>query len=185
MPKSKVNSVTFNREWRRDNGSSVFYFDITFDDGTQGQFGTVRREQSKFIIGTEVEYEIRGQNKRGQNTIDLVKEKPQFKSTYNDPTNNLKIAMSVCFSAAVDTAVMMKVEEPTEDDIRRIAIFYYKWVTDCPNERDVLSLRWNSLLNATKYMTLFENTNSKGIVETANVFYDNLENTTLPVHEAS
>ncbi len=181
MSKSKVSEVTFNREWRRTDGITIFYFDIKFEDGIIGQFSTNKREQTKFHINQEYEYLIKGQNKRQQNVIDLVKEdRPAFKSTYNDPGNNLRIALSVSLNAAIQTAVNLDMKNLTEEDIYAIAHNYYKWIVDCVNNRDTFSLRWNSLLNAVAYMPINDIKNSSGVIESAKEFYAIIEKMEMP-----
>lgn len=183
MPKSKVKMVTFNREWRHPEGGSVFYFDIEFEDGLHGQFSTNRREQDKFVIGTEIEYREKGTNKRGTAMVDIVKDKPEFKSKYNDPRNNIRIAMSVSLSAAIKTAISLEMKNITEDDIFSIAQFYFQWITEGLNDRDIFSLKWNSVLSAVEYMAVNEISTSKAVLESAKEFYKIIESINIKENE--
>jgi hypothetical protein len=180
MAKSKVTSILFNREWRRPEGGSVFYFDIKFEDGLEGQFSTNKKEQTKFTLHEEAEYEQKGTNKVGTKMIDTIRDKPQFKSTYNDPLVNVRIAMSVSLGAAIKTAINLGMKDITEDDVFAIANYYFKWITEGENSRDIYSLKWNSILNAADYMAMNEIQNSKGVLESAKEFYRIIENVQLP-----
>ncbi len=181
MPKSRVGSVTFNRAWDGPKGT-VFYFDITFEDGGVGQFSTIKREQTKFTIGEEIEYIIKGQNKRGQNQIDIVRDRPDFKkSTYNNPETNKQIAMSVAVGAAIETALALDMKNIGEDDIYTLAQYYYQWIIEGDNDRDKFSLKWNSILNACKYIPINGISTSKGVLESAKEFFRIIETTKVPV----
>lgn len=185
MPKSKVKTVTFNREWRHPEGGSVFYFDIELEDGMIAQFSTNKREQDKFPLNQEVNYREKGTNKRGTPMIDIVKDRPEFKSKYNDPRNNMRVAMSVSLSAAIKTAVNLEMQNITEDDIFSIAQFYFQWITEGENDRDLFSLKWNSVLNAVEYMAVNDISTSKAVLESAKEFYKIIESIELPTDEAS
>lgn len=176
MSKSKVQSVNFSRSWARDENTTIYYFDIKFEDGTSGQFGTVKREQDKFPLGQEIEYVIKGQNKRGDNVIDKVKPRPENKSSYNDPTTNRKIAMNVALSAAVKAATAFEMKNLTENDLAAIADYFYNWISSEDSHRDVMSLRWNLILTAVDAAHILNITSSKGIVETAEELWKAVEN---------
>lgn len=63
--KSKVDTATFNREWKGGKGT-IYYFDLTFENGDSGQYGGQSQEQTKFVIGVETEYTIeQKENARG------------------------------------------------------------------------------------------------------------------------
>jgi len=75
--KKTVKSVTFNREWQSNHGM-IYYFDITFTDGTVGQFSTNKMDQTKFEIGKEYNVSVeQKQNKHGAyNFINIILDKP-------------------------------------------------------------------------------------------------------------
>ena len=168
--------MTFSRSWARDENTTIYYFDIKFEDGTNGQFGTVKREQDKFPVGQEIEYVIKGQNKRGDNVIDKVKPRPENKSTYNDPETNRKIAMNVALSAAVKAATAFDMKNLTENDLAAIADFFYQWITAKDSHRDTMSLRWNLVVTAVEAASILSITSSKGIIETAEELWKSVDN---------
>lgn len=179
--KKTVKTIIYNREWRRPDGNSVFYFDITFEgDNETYQTSTNKKEIDKFKIGQEYEVEEKGTNKVGTKMVTPMRDKPQFKSTYNDPLVNVRIAMSVSLGAAIKTAINLGMKDITEDDVFAIANYYFKWITEGENSRDIYSLKWNSILNAADYMAMNEIQNSKGVLESAKEFYRIIENVQLP-----
>ena len=54
--KATVTKATFNRTWNGVNGD-VHYFDVTFDNGDYGSYGTKERNQTAFVVGQQAEYE--------------------------------------------------------------------------------------------------------------------------------
>ena len=59
MAKSKVTKVAFQREWKNPSfNTTVYYFDIEFEDGTKGEFSTNKKDQNKFLVGESYNYEV-------------------------------------------------------------------------------------------------------------------------------
>jgi len=57
----KIESVQANGTWQTGDGSKTFYkFEVSFTDGTVGEYSSIHKEQNKFEVGTETDYEYYG-----------------------------------------------------------------------------------------------------------------------------
>lgn len=66
IKKIKVAEVTFNREFKPEGRTfTLFYFNLTTEDGEKGEFSTNAREQKKFLVGVEYEVEVTEKSNRG------------------------------------------------------------------------------------------------------------------------
>lgn len=54
---AKVDVVTFKKEFTSQYGT-LYSFEVKFNNGDTGFYNSKTKDQSKFVIGTEVEYEI-------------------------------------------------------------------------------------------------------------------------------
>lgn len=57
MKTAKVDVVTFKKEFTSQYGT-LFSFEVKFNNGDTGLYNSKTKEQSKFIVGVEVEYEL-------------------------------------------------------------------------------------------------------------------------------
>lgn len=79
-----VKSTSYSRSWDSPNGT-IYYFNITFNDGQSGEFSTIFEDQNKFIIGET--YNVKSTIKKNQygkdyTFYDIDKE---FKKRYDGP----------------------------------------------------------------------------------------------------
>lgn len=104
---SKPTKITFNREWNGPSGT-IYYFDIEFEDGTSGQFGTTKREQNKFFIGTEVTYsKEEKQSPRGSYfKIDKVNTDGGGGGNYGSRKSDPKTERSIMANVALECALV-------------------------------------------------------------------------------
>lgn len=104
---SKPTKITFNREWNGQNGL-IYFFDIEFEDGTVGQFGTTKREQDKFVIGTDVTYtKEEKQNQRGTwYKIDKVKQDTGGGGYSGNRKSDPKTERSIMANVALECALV-------------------------------------------------------------------------------
>jgi hypothetical protein len=122
---SKPTKITFNREWNGPSGT-IYYFDIEFEDGTVGQFGTTKREQNKFFIGTEITYsKEEKQNQRGSYfKIDKVNIDGggggSYGSRKSDPKTERSIVANVALECAMSVIHKMKLESSVTKDLSSV-----------------------------------------------------------------
>jgi len=57
MKTAKVDVVTFKKEFTSQYGT-LYSFEVKFNNGDTGLYNSKTKDQNKFIVGTEVEYEI-------------------------------------------------------------------------------------------------------------------------------
>ncbi len=57
MKTAKVDVVTFKKEFTSQYGT-LYSFEVKFNNGDTGLYNSKTKEQSKFIVGVEVEYEL-------------------------------------------------------------------------------------------------------------------------------
>lgn len=146
--KSKVKSVTFSREWKNPAGRTFYYFDIEFENGDKGQFGTIEKNQTKFVVGQEHQYQETKKNNKGVPVYDVIKEQQR---SYNDPKNNKNMARSVCQSVAVE--LFLANGKPLNiDSVKIVGKALAAWVTAGPNNRDEYSLKWNAMMRSQKLL---------------------------------
>ena len=138
MPTSIVKTVTFNREWQHPGtGSMIYYFDISFEDDTEGQFSTNKKDQNKFLVGQEYEYLT--ETKSGGKGDYLFINKPKAeqgsspvpsKKWKRDPKVRKLIMAQSCDDYALEMidamAVLDKVQAP--EDVFRLGEKFYEWV---------------------------------------------------------
>lgn len=108
----KTTQIEFNREWEynhkdkdgKDTSTMIYYFNITLDDGTTGEFSTNKREQTKFEEGKSYDITIEVKtNTRGEyNKIDIKKEPYKGGNKY-DPEVQAQIVRSVAIECAINT----------------------------------------------------------------------------------
>ena len=126
---STPSQIVFNRSFDGQNGK-IFYFDIEFADGNNGQFATTKEAQTKFTIGKEVKYTLTTEtNKRGNyNKIDIAKE--EFKGGKGgyrasgggskSPEVQASILASVCLDMANVVADKMNLHENINKDLKAL-----------------------------------------------------------------
>ncbi len=120
--RSKPREITFGRSWDGPKGT-IFYFNIQFEDGIAGEFSTTKREQTKFVIGTEVLYSYEDtSNARGPFVkIDLVKE------TYTgggggkkSPEVQRSILANVCLDCAINAIYNLDLADKAKPDLKNV-----------------------------------------------------------------
>ncbi len=148
------------RFYKDKHGSTNYDFWITFENGDEGKAsgrteGKFRFEPGEEVLYTKAVYD----DKPDAKPFILIKKisKPFTKTTsstsYNDPINNKRMAMGVAQQATIEMLEILKVE-PTMDMIKNITTAFFKWITFKDNNRDILSARWYSLIEAVKTIGL-------------------------------
>ena len=137
IKKSKVKSVQANGTWEGKFGM-MYKFEVAFDNGDVGEYSSKSKEQTKFVIDQEMEYEfIDGHFPK----VKPVYQKPDFASNgvsggYKKDDNvqkmivkqsSLKSAVDYCSGGNCSTS-----------DVLRVAQEFVDWVMEDkkPNENN-------------------------------------------------
>lgn len=131
MKTAKITASSFVREWTGANGT-IYYHDITLDNGDSGSVGTKEKNSPKIAIGETVTYNIEGKEFNGKMNynIKLVAPAPSFNkgggSSYSNPANQQEIRKSV----ALNNAVQFKkdVKGATAQEVLATADIFLKWL---------------------------------------------------------
>ncbi len=113
MKTAKVDVVTFKKEFTSQYGT-LYTFEVKLDNGDSGLYNSKTKEQSKFVVGTEVEYEIETKsNDRGSwNVIKPVAAQKSFGGGFGKsaPKNENSIIAQSSIKASVELICAGKVE---------------------------------------------------------------------------
>ena len=127
IKKSKVTNVQANGTWEGKFGM-MYKFEVSFENGDNGEYSSKSKDQNKFVIGEQIEYEyIDGRFPK----VKPVYAKPEFTSNsfsggYKKDDNvqkmivkqsSLKAAVEFCNSSTCGV-----------DDILKIAQQFTDWV---------------------------------------------------------
>jgi hypothetical protein len=131
MKTAKITASSFVREWTGANGT-IYYHDITLDNGDSGSVGTKEKNSPKIAVGETVTYNIEGKEFNGKMNynIKLVAPAPSFNkgggSSYSNPANQQEIRKSV----ALNNAVQFKkdVKGATAQEVLATADIFLKWL---------------------------------------------------------
>ena len=119
---SKVSAVQASGSWEGNYGV-MYKFEVSFENGDTGEYSSKAKDQTKFVIGKEVEYTYMG----GQH--------PKVKPVYNapasgggftpNPERDLKIVKQSCLKAAVELCTNDKI---TLKQVLQTADKFVQWV---------------------------------------------------------
>lgn len=125
---SKPTKITFNREYKTDNGV-IFYYTILIDE-KEFYFSTNKRDNLKFQEGVEVEYEIvpNKKDKRGLDKIDVKKNDSFKRGTYSIEEQN-KSSRTTAFNAQTEYLILFKDTDKTTDLRKKEFLnIFFNWI---------------------------------------------------------
>lgn len=76
MKEGKIISCEFQKEWTSGNGSTIYYHNITLDNGDSGSIGTSSKLPEKIHVGAVLKYSIEITD-RG-NKIKAINDAPSY-----------------------------------------------------------------------------------------------------------
>ena len=127
-----VESVQQNGTWSTKDGSKTFYkFEVSFDDGTVGEYSSIHQEQNKFEVGATLDYEYIGGK--------FPKIKPVYAKPsvpYGKPSGSfgksddvqVKIVRQSMLKASVDFWAIDPKLKPTIEDVMKTAERFVQFV---------------------------------------------------------
>tara|TARA_R100000808_G_scaffold20598_1_gene44515 strand:+ start:53 stop:580 length:528 start_codon:yes stop_codon:yes gene_type:complete len=133
IKKSKVTNVQGGGTWSPNNNpDKIFYgFEVEMENGDIGQYSSIKKEQDKFIVGQEVEYEfIDGRFPK----VKPVYQKPGFsggsKGGYTD-ADKMRMAKSVAIKSA---SIFYQQRDVKKEVIKAFADFCYDYIVEGNDE---------------------------------------------------
>lgn len=130
MKTAKITACTFVREWTGATGT-IYYHDITLDNGDSGSVGTKEKNSSKIAVGETVTYNIEEKEFNGRKSynIKLTAPAPTFTKGgggYSNPGNQQEIRKSVALNNAVQFLKDQKGAKA--QDVLVTAEVFLKWL---------------------------------------------------------
>jgi hypothetical protein len=130
MKTAKITACTFVREWTGATGT-IYYHDITLDNGDSGSVGTKEKNSSKIAVGETVTYNIEEKEFNGRKSynIKLTAPAPTFLKGgggYSNPGNQQEIRKSVALNNAVQFLKDQKGAKA--QDVLVTAEVFLKWL---------------------------------------------------------
>lgn len=127
--KSKCTKCEFNREKESQHGM-IYYFNVEFENGDKGSYGAKDKDDPKFKVGEESEYDITEKDFGGAIFYNI---KPIYKNNggfSNGQTNQKGIFACSALNRAVDYVVGTKGKDATIEQVREYTHKFYELLTD-------------------------------------------------------
>lgn len=96
MAKSKIKSIEFKSEWANPKGGVVYYHEIEFENGDNGQIGT--KEKNSLKVGDEFEYTLTATDKGNK----IKREMSTFGKAYNKVANDQSRETGMMVGASIN-----------------------------------------------------------------------------------
>ncbi len=131
MKTAKITACTFVREWTGATGT-IYYHDITLDNGDSGSVGTKEKYSAKIAVGETVTYNIEEKEFNGRKTYNIKLTAPAPASFskggggYTNPGNQQEIRKSVALNNAVQFVKEQKGAKA--QDVLVTADVFLKWL---------------------------------------------------------
>lgn len=118
--KGKPTKIDFNREYTPPGKSTIYYFDIVWENGDKGQFSSAKKDQTKFQVGVEVEYvvEVKTSPRGEYNFYNIVKDQTPFGKRKWDPEASKRIRKTNLLRNSGIFAAGMN--EPVDEYLRKL-----------------------------------------------------------------
>ena len=131
MKTAKITACTFIREWTGATGT-IYYHDITLDNGDSGSVGTKEKNSAKIAVGEVVTYNIEEKEFNGRKSYNIKLTAPAPTSFskggggYSNPGNQQEIRKSVALNNAVQFWKDQKGAKT--QDVLSTAEVFLKWL---------------------------------------------------------
>lgn len=124
---SKCIKCDFSKEANTDYGV-IFYFNVAFENGDSGSYGSKSKDQPKFKVGETYDYDIITKDFNGMEFFTI---KPFYKKggDFNNTYDNKKgIFACSALNRAVDFEVGAKGKDASIENIKRNATDLFNWL---------------------------------------------------------
>ena len=132
IKKSKVINVQGGGTWSpKDDPTKIFYKnEVEFENGDIGEYSSIKRDQDKFVVGQETDYQYIAHEKFPR--VKPIYQKPQSfssngsvgKGGYTD-ADKMRMAKSVAIKSA---SIYFQQREGKLNDIKKYADFCYDYI---------------------------------------------------------
>ena len=125
IKKSNVSAITPNGSWEGKYGL-MYKFEIEMENGDIGEYSSKSKEQTKFIVGQETEYEYIDGAYPKIKPVNTFNAKPNYSSNkdtvqeYIIKQSSLKVAVDLCIAQGIYN----------QEDIINRANAFTDWVLD-------------------------------------------------------
>jgi len=125
---SKVKNVQSSGTWdtKKEPIKTYYKFEIEMEDGNIGEYSSIKKEQDKFVVGQEMDYEYDGGRFP---KIKPIYTKSNFtggsKGGYTD-ADKMRMAKSVAIKSA---CIFLQQKEVKKEDVKAFADFCYNYIT--------------------------------------------------------
>ena len=127
IKKSKVTNVQSNGTWEGKFGL-MYKFEIEMENGDIGEYSSKSKDQDKFVLGQEVDYEFVGGNFP---KVKPVYQKPGFGGFKEDPNRQKLIIRQSSLRSAVE---YLKGAEASLEEVFEEAEKMINWVNEKPKQ---------------------------------------------------
>lgn len=125
--KSKVTSVQSNGTWEGSYGT-MYKFEVSFENGDTGEYSSKSKDQNKFVIGHETEYEFTDGKYPKVKPVYNPPTGGSFNKFNNDPNRQKMIVKQSSLKVASDLCIANK--KTDLDSVFNVAEQIVAWVMD-------------------------------------------------------
>ena len=132
--KSKVTNVQSNGTWEGSYGT-MYKFEVSFENGDTGEYSSKSKDQNKFVIGHETEYEFTDGKYPKVKPVYNPPSGGSFNKFNNDPNRQKMIVKQSSLKVASDLCIANK--KTDLDSVFNVAEQIVAWVMDDKPIQDV------------------------------------------------
>lgn len=171
---SKCIKCDYKNEFDSPYGK-LYSFDVAFEDGTKGLYNSKDKDNPKFKVGEEAEYETEEKSgvKNGKEWS-FTKIKPaqkNFGGGYKEtPEDRQKKARRTAVGASIDF-IALSGKQISEDKVQPLHNFFYTWLIKDIDDADKSKDRATALMSVVRLVgkdnSPYDTSSTKSLIETA------------------
>ena len=129
MANQKITAIEFKNEWANPKGGSIFYHEVTFDNGDKGQIGAKSKLPEKLQVGKMLDYEKSTDDKGNVKIKAIQLPNGVFKGgNYNPEADALRQRMIIAQSSLSAAVQYYQQREGTVEKVKVLAMEFYNLV---------------------------------------------------------
>lgn len=121
---SKCIKCDFAKEATTDYGV-IYYFNVAFENGDSGSYGSKSKENPKIKIGETIDYDLTSKEFNGMEFFTI---KPVYKNTGGYKDNQKGIFACSALNRAVDFEVGAKGKDASIENVKALATNLFNWL---------------------------------------------------------
>jgi len=132
MANQKITHIEFKNEWANPKGGSIFYHEVTFDNGDRGQIGAKSKLPEKLQVGKMLEYEKTTDEKGNVKIKAIQLPNGVFKGgNQKSPEEQAHTQRMIIAQSSLSAAVQYyQQREGTVEKVKVLALEFYNLVND-------------------------------------------------------